>query len=225
MRCVSRRFARCFLSLFINRGSGSILWCLFSRKERSVSLNFPGHLHQTAVRQPIHLGSFDLEKYLQQTFSVAKKSTDFLKFFLCSIPEWKEPRVKCHIIGFSESGIIGQNGQTLAISISRAQEGYFVNGLVWPMLASHAQRQRKSGGCWQIAASVQPRWQPGVPTVRLSESALAHLFSPLTIHMYILKQRTKSDLLQFSTKLLRQWKQSQDYLTLDLTPLAQSLTY
>lgn len=110
MRCVSRRFARCFLSLFINRGSGSILWCLFSRKERSVSLNFPGHLHQTAVRQPIHLGSFDLEKYLQQTFSVAKKSTDFLKFFLCSIPEWKEPRVKCHIIGFSESGIIGQNG-------------------------------------------------------------------------------------------------------------------
>lgn len=106
MRCVSRRFARCFLSLFINRGSGSILWCLFSRKERSVSLNFPGHLHQTAVRQPIHLGSFDLEKYLQQTFSVAKKSTDFLKFFLCSIPEWKEPRVKCHIIGFSESGII-----------------------------------------------------------------------------------------------------------------------
>lgn len=41
MRCVSRRFARCFLSLFINRGSGSILWCLFSRKERSVSLNFP----------------------------------------------------------------------------------------------------------------------------------------------------------------------------------------
>lgn len=81
MRCVSRRFARCFLSLFINRGSGSILWCLFSRKERSVSLNFPGHLHQTAVRQPIHLGSFDLEKYLQQTFSVAKKSTDFFKIF------------------------------------------------------------------------------------------------------------------------------------------------
>ena len=81
MRCVSRRFARCFLSLFINRESGSILWCLFSRKERSVSLNFPGHLHQTAVRQPSHLGSFDLEKYLQQTFSVAKKSTDFLKFF------------------------------------------------------------------------------------------------------------------------------------------------
>ena len=80
----------------------------FSRKERSVSLNFPGHLHQTAVRQPIHLGSFDLEKYLQQTFSVAKKSTDLKKnfFFFCSIPEWKEPRMKCHIIGFSGSVMI-----------------------------------------------------------------------------------------------------------------------
>lgn len=84
------------------------LWCLFSRKGRSGSLNFPGPPTLDRVaRQPIHFSSSDLGKYSQQIFSVASESTDFLKtFFLCSIPECKEARVECHIIGFSGSVMI-----------------------------------------------------------------------------------------------------------------------
>lgn len=83
-----RSIANCFLSLLRNSGSKPILWHLLSRKGRICVFEFPNPTSDKVAGQQIHLGSFDLEKYSQQIFSVTREFKDF--FFLCSIPTRKE---------------------------------------------------------------------------------------------------------------------------------------
>lgn len=72
-------------------------------------LNFPGILTLDSIAmQPIHLSSYDLEKYSQQVFSVAGEFTDFFFFLISSAqyPGQKKARVKCHKIDFTGSVLI-----------------------------------------------------------------------------------------------------------------------
>lgn len=123
-----RSIANCFLSLLRNRGSKPILWYLLSRKGRICVFEFPRPTLDKVAGQSIHLGSFDLEKYSQQIFSVARESKDF--FFLCSIHTWKEDDWfywVCHDLAKIDG---------LSSLHSRLQEEQCVNGPPWSVLAS-----------------------------------------------------------------------------------------
>lgn len=211
---------------------------VFVFKEReNVSLAFPGPpTFYRVARQPVHLG-YLIQKNIHSQYSLRlRKSTDVNKFFffLSSVSEWKEARVKCHVIGFSGSDMMGPRWMDSCVFHLQAPGGA---PLEWACLANagHSvpgeEENRRPPANGHSSPTKMATWGrkgschalvPWLTTPRKGRHAFYHLL--LQICTYSGRQPKFIHYI-FSLNNRGRWEQSEDYLTLDPIPLVQSLAY